>query len=40
MAKKLGAVDQMNDGEIKVDCLEGLSKSEGSERLATLCRNL
>ena len=34
MAKKIGAVDQMNEGEIKVDCLEGLSNAEGAQQLA------
>ena len=34
MAKKIGAVDQMNEGEISVECLEGLSSAEGVQQIA------
>ena len=34
MAKKLGAVDQMNGGEVKVESLEQLSNSECAQRIA------
>ena len=34
MAKKIGAVDEMNSGEVIVDELEGLSNLEGAERIA------
>ena len=34
MAKKLGAVDQMQDGDVKVDSLQHLSNSEAVQKIA------
>ena len=34
MAKKIGAVDQMTDGNVKVEALEGLSNSECARIIA------
>ena len=34
MAKRLGAVDQINSGEIRVDELEGLGNKECAEKIA------
>ena len=34
MAKKLGAVDQMQNGDVKVDSLEHLSNSEAAQKIA------
>ena len=34
MAKRIGAVDQMNGQELSVDCLEGLSNEESAQKIA------
>ena len=34
MAKQIGAVDQMNDGEVYVEILEGLSNKESATKIA------
>ena len=34
MAKRIGAVDQMNGGETVVECLEGLSNNQGAQLIA------
>ena len=34
MEKKIGAVDQMNGGDIKVEALEGLSNKQGAQKIA------
>ena len=34
MAKKIGAIDQMNNGEIRVDELEGLDNQLCAEKIA------
>ena len=34
MAKKIGAVDQMNNGNTEVECLEGLSNKQGAQLIA------
>ena len=34
MAKRIGALDVMNDGEVKVEILDGLSNQEGAEMIA------
>ena len=34
MAKRIGAIDQMNSGEIKVDELNGLTNKESAEIIA------
>ena len=34
MAKKIGAVDQMNNGNTEVECLEGLTNKQGAQLIA------
>ena len=34
MAKRIGALDVMNDGEVKVEILDGLSNQDGAEMIA------
>ena len=34
MAKRIGAVDQMNSGETKVEVLQGLSNKQGAQKIA------
>ena len=34
MAKKIGAVDQMNSGEVKVEILKGLNNKQSAQRIA------
>ena len=34
MAKRIGAVDAMNDGDVKVEILEGVDNKQGAELIA------
>ena len=34
MAKKIGAIDQMNDGDVQVEALDGLTNKECAEKIA------
>ena len=34
MAKRIGALDQMNSGETNVECLEGLTNKQGAQLIA------
>ena len=34
MAKRIGAVDQMNNGDVSVECLAGLTKAQAAQQLA------
>ena len=33
MAKKIGAVDQMNEGEVKVECLSNLNNVQSAQKI-------